>query len=140
MSETRGLVLAVAIAALSACGQTEYSTNNRSGANSPLRRIILYNEDGKRSVGLMKDTDALKVFFNMLKTPSDESRAQFKAAELEGKIFQVDSGTRAVVLKEVPISGVPGTSMMRIRISNGPREAEEALCFSTETQPDNSPD
>jgi hypothetical protein len=103
-----------------------------------LRRIILFNEDGKKTVGLMKDTEALRVFYNMIKSPSDQNMAQFKAAQVEGKIFQVDSGTRAEVLKEVPIPGVDGMSMMRIRISNGPRETEEALCFSTETQPDNS--
>jgi hypothetical protein len=103
-----------------------------------LHRIILYNEDGKKTVGLMKDTDAMKVFFEMLKSPSPATQAQFKAAQVEGKIFQVDSGTRAVVLKDVPIDGVPGMSMMRIRITNGPHENEEALCFSTETQPDYS--
>lgn len=115
---------------LCGCGQPSQE------ASIPVRRIILFNEDGKKTVGLMKDTEALKVFFNMIKYPSAETQAQFKAAEVEGKIFQVDSGTRAVVLKEVPITGVPGMSMMRIRISNGPRETEEALCFSTSTQPD----
>jgi hypothetical protein len=124
---------------LSGCGQSSQEASTPTQESStPVRHIILFNEDGKKTVGLMKDTDALKVSFEMLKSPSAQTIAQFKAAEVEGKIFQVDSGTRAVILKEVPIDGVPGMSMMRIRISNGPREAEEALCFSTETQPDSS--
>jgi hypothetical protein len=133
MSETCKLVTVLAMAVLCACGPAVQSSTTPS-----LRRIILFNEDGKKTVGLMKDTEALTVFYNMIKSPSDENMAQFKAAQVEGKIFQVDSGTRAEVLKEVPIPGVDGMSMMRIRISNGPRETEEALCFSTETQPDNS--
>lgn len=130
MSEKRIFVAAIALAVLCACGTTVQS------GNAALRRVILFNADGKKTVGLMKDTEALVVFYNMVKTPSDETIAQFKAAEVEGKIFQVASGTRAEVLKEVPVSGVPGLSMMRVRISNGPRVTEEALCFSTDTQPD----
>lgn len=123
----------LAIAVLSACGPT---SNSSTEASSNLRRIVLYNEDGKKTVLLMKDTEGLAVMANMMKSPSARAQAQFKAAEVEGKIFQVDSGTRAVVLKEVPVNGVAGMSMMRIRITNGPHETEEALCFSTETQPD----
>jgi hypothetical protein len=66
---------------LCGCGQPSQE------ASAPVRRIILFNEDGKKTVGLMKDTEALKVFFEMLKTPSDATMAQFKAAEVEGKIF-----------------------------------------------------
>jgi hypothetical protein len=135
MSDVRLLVTVFVMAALSACGPTGVSSTT---AASNLRRIILYNEDGKKNVALMKDTDALTVLFNMMKSPSDETKAQFQAAKVEGKIFQVDSGTKAVVLKEVPLNGVPGMSIMRIRISNGPHETEEALCFSTDAQPDNT--
>jgi hypothetical protein len=136
MSEYRLLMISLVLALSCSCGPT--GQPNAATPDVPVRQVILFNEDGKKTVGLMKDTEGLRVFYNMLKTPSKETMAQFKAAEVEGKIFQVDSGTKAVVLKEVPINGVSGMSMMRIRISNGPRESEEALCFSTDTQPDNS--
>jgi hypothetical protein len=105
---------------------------------SSLRHIILFNEDGKKVVALMKDTDGLTALYSLLKSPSAATRAEFEAATVDGRIFQVDSGTRADVLKEVPIPGVPDLSVLRIRIVNGPRTSEEALCFSTDAQPDNS--
>ena len=129
----RKLLMAIFVAALCACGPT--SSNSSTDAN--LRHVILYNEDGKPNVALMKDTDAVLAVFKMLKSPSGETIAQFKAAQVDGRIFQIATGTRADVLKDVPVPGAT-ESILRIRIVNGPHANEEAFCFSASAQQDTS--
>jgi hypothetical protein len=60
MSEKCKLVTVLAMAVLCACGPAVQSSTTPS-----LRRIVLFNEDGKKTVGLMKDTEALTVFYNL---------------------------------------------------------------------------
>lgn len=80
----------LAIAVFAACAPSE---NSRTSPDEPLRRVILFNQDGRKTVGLMKDVDAMKVLVSMMAFPSDTTKAQFAAAQVEGTIFQVDSGT-----------------------------------------------
>lgn len=78
MSEIRRVLQMVCAVLLSACGPTE-----RSSASPVLRRIILFNDDGGKSVGLMKDPDALRVFFNMMKSSSDQQPPERSSRRLK---------------------------------------------------------
>lgn len=104
-------------------------------SDTAIRHVILYN-DGAPSVTIAKDLAALQTIINAIKDPSDAAKAQMKAAEVDGRLFQVENGTRADVLKEVPITAVADMSLLRVRIRSGPRSTEEGLCFSSVTQPD----
>ena len=107
---------------------------------APARRpVILFNQDAQQ-VMVFTNTDALQLLFDVIRNPSGASQAQLKAAEVEGKVFKVASGTRANVLAEVPVPNVPGVSLLRIRIRNGPHQTEDGICFSEATQPDLRPD
>jgi len=122
----------VFVAFLTGCG----SAPEESATARP--RVVMFNQNAA-DVMVFRDADALQSFIDTIKNPSHANQAQLKAAEVDGKLFRVANGTRAYILKSVPVPSVPDTYLLRIRIRNGPHETEEGMCFSDATQPDTGP-
>jgi hypothetical protein len=98
------------------------------------RQVILFNDSGP-TVTLAKNVDSFMLIIRAIPSPTDQHKALMSAAEVDGRLFKVANGTRAEVLKEVPISGWNGITILRIRLLNGPHITEEAICVSSVAQP-----
>lgn len=118
------------------CSSQQSSIPKSASSEVPLRHVILFN-DGDTVVTVATDTEAFQAVVAFMGSPSsDAANAQVNAARIDGRLFDVANGTRADVIKDAPLRGVPNMSLLRVRIRNGPHIAEEVLCFSSVTQPD----
>ncbi len=99
---------------------------------------VIIDSDSTASVMMASDMEAVSVELVTSLMPQSDVKAKFDAMMLDGRLFEVPNGTRAIMEDIKQLHG-GSASLVKVLLLNGPRAGSEALCFSRFIHNDSPP-